>query len=284
MKFEEMINQVIQGDCLEVMKDIPDKSIDCVIFDPPYGILGDHKIETKIDIERLFKEIYRITKKGSFISYFGMMPTLIDWENQCRKIFRYKNHISWIKRNISNPFSELYKVHEEIMIYTKDIAQKYYETKGKYTDIKVEGIYFDINTIESLKRVVLEMEQKMKGKFIEHHIISNKNDDIYKSFHGVNKGRYQEYMNFTNVWSFLPENRTNYNKYNIKHPTVKPAKLLRRLVQLTSKKDDLILDCFAGSGTTGRACKDLGRRFILIEKEPDYVEICKTRLAQEVLF
>ena len=68
------------------------------------------------------------------------------------------------------------------------------------------------------------------------------------------------------------------------HPTEKPTSLMRLLLEASSQEDDLILDPFAGSGTTGRAAKDLGRKAILIEIEEKYCEIAANRLRQEVLF
>jgi DNA modification methylase len=67
------------------------------------------------------------------------------------------------------------------------------------------------------------------------------------------------------------------------HPTVKPVDLLGRLISMSSKAGDTILDPFAGSGTTGRAAKDLGRKCTMIEREERYCEIAARRMAQEVL-
>jgi len=68
------------------------------------------------------------------------------------------------------------------------------------------------------------------------------------------------------------------------HPTVKPIVLMEYLVKLVSREGAVVLDPFAGSGTTGIACINLGRKYILIEKEPNYVEIMKHRLKQVSLF
>jgi site-specific DNA-methyltransferase (adenine-specific) len=75
----------------------------------------------------------------------------------------------------------------------------------------------------------------------------------------------------------------NYGRKESRHPTTKPIKLMHELVSLFTDPGELVLDPFAGSGTTLRACKDLGRRCIGIEPNPQYCEIAKQRLAQEVL-
>lgn len=80
--------------------------------------------------------------------------------------------------------------------------------------------------------------------------------------------------------AIIKEKRTGNNL----HPTEKPVYLMQYLIEKSSKEGDLVLDCFGGSGTTARACKDMNRDFILIEKEQKYCDIAEKRLDQEVLF
>ncbi len=87
-------------------------------------------------------------------------------------------------------------------------------------------------------------------------------------------------VNFTNVWSFLPPyrqtGRAGKGIYN--HPTEKPLEIMKRLVEMLTPEGGTVLDPFAGSGTTAIACKELGRNYICIEKEREYVDIIHQRL------
>lgn len=81
-----------------------------------------------------------------------------------------------------------------------------------------------------------------------------------------------------NVFNYL------IGKKETNHPTEKPIEFVRNIIEISTNEGDVVLDPFAGSGTTGVACKQLGRKYILIEKEEKYVEIIKSRLAQQILF
>jgi len=89
-----------------------------------------------------------------------------------------------------------------------------------------------------------------------------------------------EYKRFTNVWTDISENSFDWRN-KPKHFTPKPIELIERIIKLHTKENDLVLDCFAGSGTTGIACKRLNRNFILIEKEKEYCDIMQERLEKE---
>ncbi len=72
--------------------------------------------------------------------------------------------------------------------------------------------------------------------------------------------------------------QSNFKKNKLIHPTQKPLELLKHLVDISTKENDLVLDCFAGSGTTGVACKELNRKYILIEKDKEYFKLMEKRL------
>jgi site-specific DNA-methyltransferase (adenine-specific) len=91
---------------------------------------------------------------------------------------------------------------------------------------------------------------------------------------GVNK------IQTVNKGTRYPTTRLKFNRQTGKHPTQKPVALFEYLIKTYTNEGDLVLDNVAGSGTTGVACQNLGRNFILIEKEPEYVEICEKRLAE----
>ena len=205
---------IYNGDCLEVMKEIPDKSIDCVIADPPYGLnyLSNHykygNPHTKIENDdKLFIPIIGLWHKlkitGSmYVFYSHKKPLISD---------NIKNIIIWVKNN-----------------WTAG------DLKGDYGN-QYECLAF-----------------------------------MPKSFFKLKSKRY------SNVWNFDRE----IPKY---HPTQKPTSIINRIIKSATNKGDTILDPFLGSGTTARACKDLGRKCIGIEISKKYCDIAVQRLAQEVL-
>ena len=236
---EELKNTVIQGDCLEVMKQIPDKSIDMILADLPYGTTAC-KWDTIIPFEPLWEQYKRIIKDNGAIVLFGSQPFTSALVMSNIKMFRYC--WVWDKKkggNIMNLKSQPYKVHEDICVfsikphlyYPLMIDQK--ERTGKtYSKGEANGIenYGDIRIYN----------QKYPKSIIE---VSNANQK--------DKG----------------------------HPTQKPVALFEYLIKTYTNEGDTVLDNVAGSGTTGVACKNLNRNYILIEKEQEYIEIIKARLS-----
>lgn len=220
MNLKEMKNKVHCGDCLEVMKDIPDKSIDLVLTDPPYNASNGSLKETiNEEWDKTFNpipfldEAFRLIKDGGSVLVFcsyHLLGVYLQYDAKVQQIIHWQ-HISSLPAIAK--------------VYTPTIEYIVWYTTPNYTFNKK---FAGKNVIRSLKPYQLK------------------------------------------------------EKYG--HPSPKPEQLAGKLLNVHSKEGDLILDPFAGSGTTGRACKDLGREFILIEKEPKYVEICKKRLQQEVMF
>lgn len=214
------------------------------------------------------------------------MPTLLEWCNRAGEIFRFKEHISWVKRKTSNIFEDLCRRHESIVIYAID-SFDFFKTKGKYEDIATANLYHQITVIESIRTYISAL-----WKIFEtgEKSIARKSKDVYnyKHYNGIQTAevnRCNRNINFTNVWSFLPHNTSKLNDmaYNIPHPTVKPILLLERLVELLTPEPTadfvpLILDPFLGSGTTAVASRNLKRQYIGFELEEDYYDICVKRL------
>lgn len=124
MKYpEDFINKIILGDCLEVMKDIPDKSIDLVLTDPPYGVTG---LEWDNDKTEWMNDILRISKKDSAIVVFGTQPFTSKIIYEYRKHFRYC--WVWNKKIAGNPLIAKYqplKIHEDIIVFSKKTHSYY---------------------------------------------------------------------------------------------------------------------------------------------------------------
>ena len=245
MNIEEMLNKVIQGDCLEVMKDIPDKSIDMILCDLPYGTTAC-KWDTIIPFEPLWEQYKRIIKDNGAIVLFGSEP--FSSALRMSNIKNYKYDWIWEKSIGANPLlckKRPMKYHENISIfYKKQPTYNPQMTKGKMRNKKPEmfGNKVDENWGGSMRGI--------KG-------IDNVNDLYYP----------RSYQYFSNA-----------NQKDKVHPTQKPVALFEYLIKTYTNEGDLVLDNCAGSGTTGVACKNLNRNYILIEKEPEYIDIINKRL------
>jgi site-specific DNA-methyltransferase (adenine-specific) len=270
-------NQIIHGDCFEILKSIPDGSIDAVITDPPYGI-GLAKWDTVIDIPLFTKEVKRVT--NGFYSFFGQMPTMVNWINAANdERLHYCEHISWVKRKEMPVQPRLKRKHESIFIYALDSGKKYFKQTGRYEDVKVPGILFDVVTIQAVQRTISDLKTGRPSRITElNHLgqFSNSKRKLGREHRSIDTDN----SNYTNVWSFLPPifSDGRCQKQSYVHPTEKPLEIMKRLVEMLTPEGGTVLDPFAGSGTTAIACKELGRNYICIEKELEYYQIAKQRI------
>lgn len=237
------INSVNQGDCLELMKNIPDKSIDIVLTDLPYNHThNDWDIE--INLQNFWSDVTRVKKQKTPIIMFGqgMFTAKLMFSNQ--KLWRY--NLVWKKDRSSgflNANRQPLRIHEDIVIF--------YESLPVYNPIKVKG-----KPTHSRGIATKPVKNHNYGKF-------NFNDKIND-------------MKFPiSVLEFSDEHPPI-------HPTQKPIKLFEYLIKTYSNENDLVLDCCAGSGTTAIACINTNRKYICIEKEQKYFEIMKNRVSRTV--
>lgn len=218
------------ADCNELLPTLKKGSVKHYVFDPPYGVLTGHKIETEIDKERLMWEINRTMDDNGFVVFFGQMPTLIDWCIEARKFFNYSDHIVWAKRSITSPYLPIQRSHEEVMIYKKG-NPKYVDTKERYEDLKVPMLHCGIYEMSTIKTTLHDLyrriedpeynalySQKMKTahgnsndeyyqKKLDVRRKSTRNDDFHKSTNPKTSFRYRSKRdcNVTNTWSFMED-------------------------------------------------------------------------------
>lgn len=278
-----MINQVIHGDCFEVLKNIPDGSVDAVITDPPYKYLK-HKLETDWDERLFFSEILRILKRNNFLVFFGKSESWFRWNYLCLDIgFKLKEEIIWDKVRTSNPLCTMPRSHENIAIYTKG--------NRALNKIRIDKIDYD--SISNPKAIVNDFKRVLSTiKLIdswENFLLFkegrlNKSEKTYVSEVTIQGGKKsfdrdsQCFKSHTEGRIMPTVFRCLTDQYNRLHPTQKPVILIQKLIELTTNPGDTILDPFGGSGTTAVACKELGRNYIIIEKEKEYVDIINKRL------
>jgi DNA modification methylase len=168
----------------------------------------------------------------------------------------------------------------------------FYQTTGSYSDVKIPGILFDVWTIESYQKFMSALVTWLKtGKKPKDNNSNVKMSDLFNTSRKFAKNQsttvnrtvcFLDGCNFTNVWSFLPAKRQPTRAYTgiHYHPCEKPLELMKRLVELTTPENALILDPFAGSGTTALACLETNREYIVIEREPEYYEVIQKRITQ----
>jgi len=246
-----MENQVIQGDCLEVMKDIPDGSIDMILCDLPYGTTAC-KWDTIIPFEPLWEQYKRIIKDNGAIVLTASQPFTSIAVMSNLEMFKY----SWIykKRCASNFAQAKYapmKEHEDVLVFAKG--------KVNYYPIKEER---QGSGAERVKHSFSEATRHKSGEFV-----------------GAMSGEFNEMADELRYPSSVQEFNNRASGDRGFHPTQKPVALFEYLIKTYTNEGDLVLDNVAGSGTTGVACKNLNRNYILIEKEPEYIDIINKRLS-----
>ena len=267
------------GDCLELMKDIPDKSIDMILCDLPYGTTAC-KWDTIIPFEPLWQQYKRIIKNNGAIVLFGSQPFTSKLIMSNIEMFRYE--WIWEKQKASNFMSSKYqplKYHENIVVFSKK-THNYYPQKYKVLELKeIENM-----THKELKNLFDTRDYDRYGNVDKRKIVNNPVTNkehignIIKRIRNADDGyRY-------------PKSVIKINKLintNL-HPTQKPVALLEYLIKTYTNENDLVLDNCMGSGSTGVACVNTNRNFIGIELDKNYFNIAKERIEkttkQEKLF
>lgn len=288
------------GDCLELLKDLEDNSVDAIITDPPYGVLKGHKIETNVDINAFHKEVYRVLKDKGFYVFFGLQPSLTYWISDALQSFKFIQEVIWNKIIPSSFLQPIMRIHENIVILSKNGSNK------NLNVLKIDREKnLDELSIESIKRDYALMRQIFNSKEHLQDCLSKLENGF--AFNSKEKGRVNDiYYNVKlsqnpsmldrkimiikdgikpkSIFKFKPHNRIGFNKdeFNVKHPTVKPIALMELLIKLTTNENAIVLDPFMGSGSTGLACKNLNRNFIGFEIHQDYFEIAQNRIFKEV--
>ena len=240
--------KLIPGDCLKKMLELPEKSVDLVVCDPPYGTTTI-KWDEVLNFTEMWECYERIVKPKGVIVLFGSQP--FSSQLICSKLDWFRYELIWNKNKCGSPGlakKRPMKVHENILIF-------YREAGGTYNPQMEEG--------EPYART----SKKTEG------YVGRKNDHGYglkpvKSFE--NKGtRYPK--------SILNISR-DFSAQQQVHPTQKPVPLMEWLIKTYSNEGDMVLDNCMGSGPVGIAAKKLGRNFTGIEKDPDYFALAEARI------
>ena len=234
------------GDCLELMREIPDGSIDLILCDLPYAVTQNEK-DIRIPFEPLWEEYNRIAKDNAAILLFGQGTFYVDLVNSNRKNFRYD--LVWDKElttGFLNAKRMPLRQHEQLAVF--------YRKLPIYNPQFSEGKPLHSRGFSYITKAA---KNENYGKF-------EQTDD-------VRAGSTQKYP--TSILRFAKPHPSI-----AKHRTEKPIDLLKWLIRTYTNENGLVLDNCMGSGSTGVACIETGRRFIGIEKDEHYFDVATQRI------
>ena len=230
--------KLLQGDCLELMKNIPDKSIDLILCDLPYGTTHN-KWDTIIPFDKLWEQYKRIIKDNGAILLFSQMPFGASLIMSNPKMFRYE----WIwEKNQAVGFLNAKKMplrkHENILVFYKHLPT--YNPQG-----------------------LIKLDEP-----IQEEGSANRNG---KNYGVADKSFIRTHTNY-------PTDIITFSKDSGYHPTQKPVDLLEYLIKTYTNEGDTVLDNCMGSGSTGVACVNTNRDFIGMELNEEYFKIACERI------
>lgn len=242
-----MVNKIINGDCLEVMKSIPNGSIDMILCDLPYGTTKC-KWDVIIPFDKLWEHYKRIIKPNGSIVLTASQPFTSALIMSNVKMYKY----SWVWDKVTAR-GHLVAKHRPLQ-QTEDVIVF---SNGKHN-------YYPI-MIERPKD-----KWKVSKEFKKTDIIKSNGETKYKTY---------KYWFPKNILQFSNANASNEKPL---HPTQKPIPLMEYLIKTYTSEGATVLDNCAGSGTTGIACINTNRNYILIEKEQSYFNIINERIKNHI--
>jgi len=245
---QKYLDQVILGDCLEILKEIEDNSIDMCFADPPFNLHKKYKSykdqrESKEYLDwcrKWLSELVRITKPTGSIFVHNIPKWLTYYANILNELAYFRHWIAWDA--MSNPLGKtLLPAHYGILFYTKKPKGfKFYEIRAPHRRCRECNSYL----------------KDYGGKKDQMHPFGALVSDVWTDLH-----------------------RIRHMVRRDKHPCQLPVSLLERLVLMSTEPGDIVLDPFLGTGTTAIAAKALGRKFIGIEIDPYYEKIANKKIA-----
>lgn len=248
---KKYLNKIIKGDCLKVFKEIPDNSVDMTFADPPfnlekkYNCYADSKEKREyLDwCNKWMSEMVRITKPTGAVFVHNIPRWLTYYAEHLNKIAFFKHWIVWDSGG--SPMGKtLLPNHYGILYYTNSKS---------HNDFK----FYDVRAPHPRCRTCKEFLKDYGGKKAQAHEFGPLLSDVWNDIH-----------------------RIRHKKRRDEHPCQLPIPLLERLVLMTTDKGDVVFDPFIGTGTTAVAAKRLGRNYIGIELDGEYVKIAKKNIKQ----
>lgn len=285
--------RLMQGDCLELLKDIPDGSVDMVLCDLPYGVT-DMEWDVAIPTKRLFEEYRRVCKQNANVVLFCLQPFATELITNAYKT-EFSHTLIWAKNTKTRAKSSKtvpMAQYEEIAVFRINKVSN----KGRHKELRE---YF-ITELYLSGFTVKQIEEKINNRSA-HHFFRLSSDfriptaEAYKRLQDAT-GRFQKpYEEIRqqfdaerkNLCTYNPpQNNTNLLFFDVPsgkervHPTQKPVSLLEHLIRAYTNDGETVLDNCMGSGSTGVACINTCRKFIGMELDTGYFEIAKQRIEE----
>ena len=244
---DKYINKIIKGDCLELLKKIPDNSVDMTFADPPFNLKKKYNgykdsLEFKEYIEwcdEWIGEMVRITKPTGSIFVHNIPKWLSYYVKLLNEHANFKHWIAWYAP--TSPMGKsLQPAHYGVLFYVKD------SKKTKIYEIRMPH------------------ERERKSNYLR------------KDYGGKKAGLHPFGPLISDVWTDI--HRIKHNKYRDEHPCQLPVPLLERLILMITDEGDIVLDPFVGTGTTAVAAKKLGRKYIGFDLDDEYKRISENNL------
>jgi site-specific DNA-methyltransferase (adenine-specific) len=253
-------DHLINGDCLEKLKEIPDNSIDFIFTDPPYNLgkkYNDYSDNLEIKeyfdwCDKWIAELARVLKPGRTLAILNIPIGSVRHFLFMETLLRFQNWIVWDA--LSFPVRLIMPAHYTILAFSKGESR---ELPGLIGEAGQTGVFDAPQSFDSLKP--LAEKYCLRSNCVQHRKMIKINDRA----------------SLTDLWWDI--HRLKHNSRRVDHPTQLPPHLMYRLISVFTKADETVLDCFNGSGTTTLTAQQLGRHYIGIEKSSQYFNIAQKR-------
>jgi len=303
-------NKIHTGDCLDVLTDLEDGSVDLLLTDPPYGTVKGASLDgwesqttdwdTAVPPRRLFEMANRLLRQGGRLVLFAQEPYTSKLITSAIGNLPFNYRMVWKKDHFANSLlakNAPVSVQEDVLVFTKEYdlegihpLRSYFADVMEYIGLSKSEIMvrvgqradhcfrhsssqFELCTRETYNELIQEFSIDSMGGFRTYNDLQAVDEQHKEEFEPTfNLQDGQKYK--TDVLEYAKD-------YDGHHPTQKPVALMKDLVETFSNEGDLVVDPFAGSGSTLVAANRLGREYIGVEQKPEYAEIARVRVGQE---
>ncbi len=300
-------NTFVVGDNLELLRSLPSESIDMIYMDPPYNTgrnfhyFKDRFADFPAFMEQRILECHRALKKtGNIIIHIEPRISHI-LRVICDKVFgesRFCNEIVWHTGGNAKNKYQLGRGHDTIIVYAKSSSSKFFPLYKEYDESYLShakrcSYRNELYTTSAAHTSQPEVNPRpnlrydWNGHAKQWHVSKERmqqlHDENRLEYNSSGIPRIKRYISemegipIRDVWDDIPSIQTTEKT---KYATQKPVKLLERIIKLYSEEGDVCLDPFAGSGTLGRACKHLGRNYILFDINPEAKEVFDSTMSE----
>ncbi len=256
----DLTDQIINGDCLEQLQEIPDNSIDFIFTDPPYnlgkkysGYTDDLEVKEYFNwCDKWIAELARVLKPGRTLALLNIPIWSIRHFLFMDTILQFQNWIAWDA--LSFPVRLIMPAHYTILVFSKGESRNLPGLVGESGQTSVPGAPLAFDSLNPLAEGYC-----LRSSCVRHRQMMQRDD----------RGP------LTDLWWDI--HRLKHNSRRVDHPTQLPPHLMYRLISIFTRPKEIVLDCFNGAGTTTLAAHQLGRHYVGIESSSKYCKIAKGR-------